>query len=393
MKKEIFTVDLFCGAGGASAGLEEALKRRQVKHKGLAINHWAVAVDTMKRNHPDVDTKQMSIGEAVPADLVPGGEVDLLWASPSCTRHSRAKGGKPRSNRLRSQPELVFTWLDQLFVRRVIIENVPEFVEWGPLDENGNPIKRLKGACFMHWIAGFKARNYTVEWRIVNCADYGDATSRRRFFLKAVRKGCGKIHWPEPTHAENPQPDLFGTELKKWRGVRECLDLNDTGRSIFNREKPLAQNTLRRIMVGLRKFCGLDFQMDMLGAGENDETRVLPTTAPLRTQHTGNRTAIVRPFIVRMNKMGRDACAQCRPANKPIQTLTTCDNVQGVFPVLEDGRLIDIRIRMLKPSELAKAHSFPDGYRLTGNRREQVMQIGNSVPVMTACAMCEADLE
>ena len=91
--------------------------------------------------------------------------------------------------------------------------------------------------------------------------------------------------------------------------------------------------------------------------------------------------------------LGRDACAQCRPANKPIQTLTTCDNVQGVFPMLEDGRLIDIRIRMLKPSELAAAHSFPENYLLTGNRGEQVKQIGNSVPVMTACAMCEADLE
>lgn len=103
--RELNTVDLFCGAGGASTGLELALSRLKMGHKGLAINHWAVAVDTMKRNHPDIDTKQMSIEEAVPAELVPGGEVDLLWASPSCTHHSRAKGGKPRSNQLRAQPE------------------------------------------------------------------------------------------------------------------------------------------------------------------------------------------------------------------------------------------------------------------------------------------------
>ena len=552
--RELNTVDLFCGAGGASTGLELALSRLKMRHKGLAINHWSVAVDTMKRNHPDIDTMQMKIEDAVPADLVPGGVVDLLWASPSCTHHSRAKGGKPRSNQLRAQPELVLTWLDQLFVRRIIIENVPEFVEWGPLNKDGKPIERLKGSCFRSWVASIEARNYTVEWRIVNCADYGDATSRRRFFLKAVRKGCGKIRWPEPTHAENPQPDLFGHELKKWRGVRECLDLSDTGKSIFNREKPLAENTLRRIMVGLRKYNGLDFQMDMLGAGENDETRVLPTSAPLRTQHTANRTALVRPFLVRLNKccdaesidkplstvtaggqhhalcqplivdhmkngkarpiteplgtqhckdrfsmvtpyliteqannaprgidkplraqttvrkdylctplvlgqqggaaarpidepcptiatggavrmitplvLGRDACAKCRPADKPmptlttggamrvitplildmsrpgghdsghirpasrpIQALTTCDNVQGVFPVLEDGRVIDIRIRMLKPSELAAAHSFPKDYVLTGNRGEQVKQIGNSVPVMTAKAMCEVDFK
>ena len=500
--------------------MEDALHRLKLRHKGLAINHWAVAVDTMRANHPDIDTKRMNIEEAVPADLVPGGEVDLLWASPSCTHHSRAKGGKPRSNQLRAQPELVLTWLDQLFVRRIIIENVPEFVDWGPLNKDGRPIERLKGSCFRSWVAAIEARNYTVEWRVVNCADYGDATSRRRFFLKAVRKGCGRIRWPEPTHAEHPQPDLFST-LKPWRGVRECLDLSDTGRSIFGRKKPLAANTLRRIAVGLRKFCGLDFQMDMLGAGENDETRVLPTTAPLRTQHTANRTAIVRPFVVRMNRhctaesvdaplsttttkehhalcsplildhfkngeakpssvpmgaqtthdrfsvvtpyliteqannaprgidkplraqttvrkdylctplvLGQQGGAAARPidepcptiatvgavrvitplildmsrpgghdsghirtADKPIQTLTTCDNVQGVFPVLEDGRVIDIRIRMLKPSELAAAHSFPKDYVLTGNRGEQVKQIGNSVPVRTASAMCEADFK
>lgn len=551
--RELNTVDLFCGAGGASTGLELALARLKMRHKGLAINHWAVAVDTMKRNHPDIDTKQMTIEEAVPADLVPSGEVDLLWASPSCTHHSRAKGGKPRSNQLRAQPELVLTWLDQLFVRRIIIENVPEFVDWGPLNKDGKPIERLKGSCFRSWVASIEARNYAVEWRVVNCADYGDATSRRRFFLKAVRKGCGRIRWPEPTHAENPQPDLFGHELKKWRGVRECLDLSDTGKSIFNREKPLAENTLRRIMVGLRKYNGLDFQMDMLGSDKGDGSRVRPLSAPLPPQHAGgNRSAVVRPFIVRMNRnctaesvdapisvittsgahhmlcqplildhfkngeakppdapmpaqtthdrfsmitpyliteqannaprgidkplraqttvrkdylctplvlgqqggaaarpidepcptiatggavrmitplvLGRDACAKCRPvdkpmptlttggamrvitplildmsrpgghdsghirpASRPIQALTTCDNVQGVFPVLEDGRVIDIRIRMLKPSELAAAHSFPKDYVLTGNRGEQVKQIGNSVPVMTAAAMCEAD--
>ena len=601
--RELNTVDLFCGAGGASTGLELALKRLKLCHRGLAINHWAVAVDTMKRNHPDIDTKQMSIEEAVPADLVPGGVVDLLWASPSCTHHSRAKGGKPRSNQLRAQPELVLTWLDQLFVRRLIIENVPEFVDWGPLTKDGKPIKKLKGSCFHAWIAAIEARNYTVEWRIVNCADYGDATSRRRFFLKAVRKGCGKIRWPEPTHAENPQPDLFGRELKKWRGVRECLDLSDLGTSIFNRDRPLSGNTLRRVAVGMAKYNGMDFLLDMLGSDGDDDSRVHPLTKPMPTQHSGgNRCAVVRPFLVRMNKncnaesvdaplsttttkdhhalcqpfivklnnnadaenvekpltsvlaggqhhalcqhviidhfkngeaqsvddpigaqtthdrysvvqpfimdyfglkhdhehhvkgidrpmptlttethhylctpliigqhngssaktidepcptitttsrgirlvtpliLGQQGGAACRPidepcptiatagairvatpvivdmshpggndsghirsADEPMRTVTTFDNVQIATPVifdeavglprLPDGRYIDIFLRMLKPSELAAAHSFPKDYVLTGNRGEQVKQIGNSVPVMTAAAMCEVDFK
>ena len=182
-------MDLFCGAGGASTGMEEALARRKLKHKGIAINHWSVAVDTMRRNHPDIDAKQMKIEDAIPEELVPGRRVHLLWASPSCTHHSRAKGGRPRSNQLRAQPDLILPWIRELFVERLIVENVPEFVEWGPLDSRGKPIERLKGSCFRAWVESIKACNYTVDWRIVNCADYGDATSRRRFFLKAVRKG------------------------------------------------------------------------------------------------------------------------------------------------------------------------------------------------------------
>lgn len=566
VKKVLNTVDLFCGAGGASTGMELALERLGLVHHGLAINHWRVAVDTMRVNHPLIDTKQMSIEEAVPAELVPCGEVDLLWASPSCTHHSRAKGGKPRSNQLRAQPELVLTWLDQLFVRRIIIENVPEFVQWGPLDKQGRPIKRLSGSCFRAWVADIEARNYIVEWRIVNCADYGDATSRKRFFLKAVRKGCGKIRWPEPTHAKNPETDLFGHTLKKWRGIKECLDMSDLGKSIFWRKNPLAANTLRRIAVGLRKYNGIDFQMDMLGADKGDESRVRPLTEPLPPQHAGgNRSAVVRPFIVKLNNganaediedpltsvlaggqhhalctpfivranrgcfaesvddplssqqastvhhalcqplivdhcrngvatdgsaplgaqtthdrysvvrpfivnnntnnvprsldepchalttgnhamlctplvLGQQSGAAARPtdepcptiatagavrvatpvivdmsrpsgndsghvgsADAPIRTITTFDNVQVAIPLifdkavglprLPDGRYLDIRIRMLKPSELAAAHSFPADYKLTGNRGEQVKQIGNSVPVMTAAAMCQADLE
>jgi DNA (cytosine-5)-methyltransferase 1 len=118
-----------------------------------------------------------------------------------------------------------------------------------------------------------------------------------------------------------------------------------------------------------------------------------PIDEPCPTIATGGAVRVITPLILDMSRPGGNDSGHIRPANKPIQTLTTCDNVQGVFPMLEDGRLIDIRIRMLKPSELAKAHSFPDDYRLTGNRGEQVKQIGNSVPVMTACAMCEADLE
>lgn len=479
MRRCVDTVDLFCGAGGASTGMELALKRLGMRHRGLAINHWSVAVDTMQLNHPAIRTKRMSIEEAVPADLVPSGEVELLWASPSCTHHSRAKGGRPRSNQLRSQPELVLTWLDQLYVRHLIIENVPEFVDWGPLTRSGQPVKALKGACFRAWVDAIKARGYNVEWRIVNCADYGDATTRRRFFLKAVRRGCGRIVWPEPKFAEHPSAGQL-----PWRGVCECLDFSDLGTSIFGRKKPLAANTMRRIVAGLRKYCGLAFQMDMLGSDGADGYRLRSIDEPLRTQHTSNRTAIVRPFIVKLRNsetvasvedplstvsaggqhhmlcspfvldhfrngkaspvaspigaqvthdrfsmvtpmvLGQHGAAQCHSVEEPcptvatrgairlvtpfvidnanggtlvgsanpLNTITVKDNHMMACPVLADGRLVDVFIRMLKPEELAAAHSFPKDYKLTGNRGDQVKQIGNSVPVMTAAAMCECDL-
>ncbi len=439
----------------------------------------------------------------------------------NCTHHSRALGGKPRANQLRAQPELILTWLDQLFVRRLCVENVPEFVEWGPLSAAGRPIEAKKGACFRAWIAALEARNYTVDWRVLNCADYGDATTRRRFFLQAVRKGCGRIVWPEPTHAENPEPSLFGPPLKKWRGIRECLDLSDTGTSIFNRRTPLAKNTLRRVFVGLRKFCGLDFQMDFLGADGPDEPRLRSVDEPVATQPAGgNRTALVRSFLVELRNhktaasvdtpisaiatsgahhglcsalvldhfkngeakpageplgaqtthdrysvvrafavdlshpgekadegrvtdgakplktatarnntaaafivteqahnaprsadkpirtqtavrkdyvvrpfvLGQQSGAELQPASRPCPTIATKGAVRGVYLMTEDGTVIDVRMRMLKPSELAAAHSFPKGYKLTGNRSEQVKQIGNSVPCRTAAAICEAAL-
>ena len=568
-KKTVVTVDLFCGAGGESTGMGIAVRRCGLKQIGIAVNHWDRAVQTMKMNHPNITTYEMDIMTAIPAELVPGGVVDLLHASPSCTHHSRAKGGRPCSNQLRSQPDVILRWLDDVYVKHLTVENVPEIMEWGPLNAEGKPIKHLKGDCFRAWINSIEKRNYKVEYRIVNCADYGDATSRKRFFLKAVRRGCGRIRWPEPTHAEHPHRVRGGRILKPWRGVRECLDLNDLGTSIFNREHPLSVNTLRRVAVGMSKYNGMDFLMDMLGNDVGDDSRVHPLTDPMPTQHAGgNRCAIVRPFLVRMNRncnaesidsplstattkehhalctpfivklnnhanaedidrpltsvlaggqhhalcqpiildhfkggkaqrvdkpigsqtthdrysvvqpfimdyfglkhnhrhhvkgidkplptlttethhylctplvLGQQGGAACRPidkpcptiatkgairiatpiildmsrpggsdsghvrpANRPIQSLTTCDNVQVAIPVifdeavglprLPDGRYIDIFLRMLKPSELAAAHSFPNGYVIAGNRAEQVKQIGNSVPVMTAAAMCEADL-
>lgn len=423
--KTVNTVDLFCGAGGAETGLSLALRDCGLQKRGLAINHWHVAVETMNLNHKDTRTLNMDLSSVVPSDVADVEQVDVLWASPSCTHHSRAKGGKPRDRQLRAQPELILTWLDQLYVVDLVVENVPEFVTWGPLTKSGRPDKQMVGACFRAWVDSIKARGYVVEWRVLCCADFGDATTRKRFFLRArKRTACrrlGPIRWPEQTHTGDLQDDLF-RELKPWRGVVECLDLNNIGRSIFNREKPLAKNTLRRICSGLKRFYGKQFQMDMLGMDEPEAAcRVLPVDAPLPTQHCGgNRTALVTPFIVRFNK-GYDSVpieqplpavttgghyALVRPlvyrmaydgAMWPVDALLASQTCQlreaMVTPVVQNGVIVDVFLRMLTPEELARAHSFPEGYVLTGNKRDQVKQIGNSVPVETARAICRTILE
>lgn len=486
MSRPIVFLDLYCGAGGYSTGFSEAMRELGLPYREVAVNHWERAIETMQTNHPDVIAMQVDIAAVNPCDI-DADVIDLLHASPSCTHHSRAKGGKPRDNQLRSQPNEIWKFVDNKHVRRITIENVPEFTKWGPLTTDGRPIKRKEGECFRAWLQQFTARGYTYEWRILNCADYGDATSRKRFFLQAVKRGCGKIRWPEPTHAENPQPDLFGRTLKPWRGVNECLDYSDMGNSIFGRKNPLVQNTMRRIAYGLRTLCGIDFMVDLLDLPGKDSCRVRPLDKPLFTQPTLNRTMIVRPFLVKLNNhatvenvdkplttvttsgnhhalctpmivelmnngrvrrveeplgtqtshdhfalvrsfvLGQQGGASLRSdgepcptvatagsirkvdavildmsrpagkdsghihsAKKPMQTITTYDNIQGVFAVLDDGRLLDIRIRMLKPSELAAAHSFPKDYKLAGNRADQVKQIGNSVPVQTAKAIVKA---
>lgn len=457
MRKQLFKWgDLFCGCGGMATGGVRALDARQIAHEGWAINHSPCAVQTMQSNHPHVHVMEMDLTTVIPSEVIPCRHLDHLHASPSCTHHSRAKGGRPRSNQLRAQPNLVLDWLDDIDVSFLSIENVPEFMDWGPLDYYGRPIERLKGANFKAWVHSIEARNYIVEWNVVNCADYGDATTRQRFFLKAVKRGRGKIHWPRPTHAEHPETDLWGFTPQPWRGVRDCLDLNDTGTSIFNRSRPLAANTLRRIAIGAQKYWGINLEpfivrlrnnqdvasidapisaiacsgahhalctpiiLDHFKGGEiqdgsrpigaqttHDRFSVLqplvlgqqggatfrPVDRPCPTIATGGAIRVATPVILDMSRPGGNDSGHIRSANQPLQTLTTCDAVQGCFPVLADGRIVDIRIRMLKPSELAAAHSFPDGYVITGNRGEQVKQIGNSVPVRTAEAMMAADLE
>jgi DNA (cytosine-5)-methyltransferase 1 len=172
MKKEFNVVDMFCGAGGASTGVTLAAQERGYKVNLTAINHWERAIETHATNHPEAKHLCQSVEHIDPTKVVPGQKLDLLWASPECTHHSVARGDRPRSDQSRASAWLVLKWLSDLYVERVIIENVPEFLSWGPLDGTGNPVKSQKGKTFRAFIQVLKSLGYSVDFRVLTAADF-----------------------------------------------------------------------------------------------------------------------------------------------------------------------------------------------------------------------------
>jgi DNA (cytosine-5)-methyltransferase 1 len=249
-KPAVLVADLFCGAGGTSSGARKALTRHGLVMKLVAVNHWPIAVETHSKNHPDARHYCIDLDAAQPDVLVPEGRLDLLMASPSCTHHSRARGGKPMSDQSRMSAWHVVRWCTELRVRCLLIENVSEFQEWGPLDPYTNrPIQSRKGEYFKAWVYALEAIGFRIEHRVLNAADYGDATTRKRFFL--IGRSDGKrIRWPVATHTKNGNQ----AEGQRWRSAREIIDWSLRGRSIFNRKNGLAPKTLDRILSGARRF-------------------------------------------------------------------------------------------------------------------------------------------
>ena len=258
---KLLYIDLFCGAGGTTTGVERARVLGQKVAKVIAcVNHDAHAIASHLANHPeavhfteDIRTLELSglkeIAERQRKEH-PGAKL-VLWASLECTNFSNAKGGQPRDADSRTLAEHLYRYIETLDPDYIQVENVREFMSWGELDENGRPVSRDKGRLYMRWVNGIKRHGYTYAWRILNSANYGAYTSRERFFGVFARKGL-PVAFPEPTHQRNPERGLFGS-LKAWKPVREVLDLEDAGRSIF-REKKLSERTLERIYAGLVKF-------------------------------------------------------------------------------------------------------------------------------------------
>lgn len=255
-------IDLFCGAGGTSTGVNTArLNGEQCAEVIACVNHDAKAIASHAANHPNAlhfteDIRTLELTPLIrhlnecraknPESLV------SLWASLECTNFSKAKGGQPRDADSRTLAEHLFRYIEAIEPDYIQIENVEEFMSWGEIDENGKPVSIDKGRSYIRWVNKVKRYGYDFEYRILNAADFGAYTSRKRFFGIFAKKNL-PIIFPEQTHCKTGAVGLFGT-MPKWRPVREVLDFEDEGRSIFTRDKPLSEKTLERIYAGLIKF-------------------------------------------------------------------------------------------------------------------------------------------
>ena len=366
-----YAADLFCGAGGTSTGLLQAARELNKNVQLVAVNHWALAISTHSENHPNVDHYNSDLQDIDPRQVIPSGRLRILVASPECTHFSRARGGKPMSKQNRASVKYVLRWVNSLNVEDVLIENVPDFQDWGPLHRTCScgqnekhlskchfekPIKNRKGEYFHRFVRKLQDIGYTVDWRILNAADFGDPTTRKRLFI--IARKYHPIVWPEPTHHKNGG-DMFGRR-PRWRSAREIIDWNIKGESIFSRKRPLAENTMRRIMAGLMKYGGKAFVLgQQSGATARDIDQPIPTVAgagaisliepflittnwtgtnrskprsidePIPTVIGHNNVGLVQPFIVQMDQGGR-----LHEVDKPMPTITSADGWALVQPVI-----------------------------------------------------------
>lgn len=324
MKDGIF-IDLFAGGGGASVGIEAALERPV----DVAINHDPIALAVHKANHPGTQHLTCDIWEARPRDVVRGRRVLGLWASPDCTHFSSAKGDVPRKQSIRSLAWVVVRWARALMPHPpeiLFVENVPEFRGWGPLGPDGRPDKNRMGRTFQNWKKQLENLGYVVDYRVLNAADFGARTRRKRLFVVARRDGA-PIVWPTPTHGEGRAP---------CRTAAECIDWSIPCPSIFGRKRPLAEKTLWRIAQGIRRFVLENPEPFILHVNHGKwEPRVNRSSEPLSTITAKQRShAVVVPSIVRYNGE-REHEHRGQGVDEPLTTIDCSNRFALIAPTLQ----------------------------------------------------------
>lgn len=427
-------VDNFAGGGGASTGIEMATGMSV----DIAINHDPAAIEMHRLNHPDTEHYCESVWDVDPKEAARGRKVGLAWFSPDCTHHSKAKGGKPVKQEIRGLAWVAVRWAIAVKPRVIMLENVEEFKDWCPLDGEGRPIKEFRGQTFESFVKSLQALGYEVQYKELIACDYGAPTTRKRFFV--IARCDGKvIKWPEPTHADPQSLEVQLGRKKPWRVASEIIDWNIGTPSIFDRKKPLVDNTLKRIAKGLQKFVmdaenpyiheeKASFLSSYYTETTEREVRGSALNSPLHTITAGgNRFALVTCFLAKYygqsfaqgmdeplhtitaggNRFGLVTAfltkyygqSNAQSLNEPLHTITTKDRFGLVTIHGDKYQIIDIGLRMLKPHELYAAQGFPANYQFShyadGTKiphNEQIKRVGNSVPPPFAESLVRANL-
>lgn len=321
----IYWIDLFCGAGGTSTGIHLA------DSTVLAcVNHDKNAIIAHQKNHPAAvhfteDIRDFEVVKKLKTlvDRIRNNEPNAIiniWASLECTNFSNAKGGQPRDADSRSLAEHMYMYIENLKPDSFWVENVREFMSWGPLDKKGKPISKDAGKHFLKWMSNIENYGLKSDRKILNSADFGACQKRKRLFIQFCRAEL-PLAWPEQTHSKNAEDNL-----KKWNPVKNALDFNIQGSSIFSRKKPLSSNTIKRILAGCQKFIpngemGFTKQYN----SGSDSQRVKSFNDPIGTITTNNRFAVISTHLNTYYGHGG-----LHSIENPAPTITTKDRIAKV---------------------------------------------------------------
>lgn len=435
-------VDLFAGGGGASLGIEWGIGRPV----DIAVNHDPEAVAMHQANHPHTTHYCESVFKVDPVSVTRNQPVGLLWASPDCKHFSKAKGKKPVSKKIRGLAWVVIRWAKRVRPRVIMLENVEEFQDWGPVLPDGTPCPVRKGQTFKHFVQQLERQGYKVEYRELRACDYGAPTIRKRLFLIARRDGL-PIVWPKPTHGPGRTP---------YRTAAECIDFSIYCPSIFERTRPLAEATQRRIAKGLQRFVleaaepfivtcnhggdhfrghGIESKANtaVVAAflakhyGDQGQRPGSAMQEPVSTVTARDHHGLVTSHLIKLRGTCKDGQDVRQPAptvtaggmhigevraflvkyygtavgqdlREPMHTVTAKHRMGLVTIKGEEYQIVDIGMRMLEPRELYRAQGFPDSYIIDPvvngkplSKAAQVRMCGNSVPPYFSMSLVRAN--